>query len=322
MKRALLLFALPACLALACAGAPSKPQTDAELPAGAEAWSLFGRPLYPPVLPPDVRQQREMLSAQTEVAWQIRPESPEAQLAMGRRYFDLGRVREAVAVFAKGFEQFPTSAYFLRYRAQGYLAQRHFAAAAADVEKAFELLKGSRDSFEQDTVPNRRGVSTTTVNWNLWAILGHARYAEGDFVRAAAAWQKAVEASPPHDAEAVARLWLYLSLVAGGKAAEAPAVLAPVQREWEMMGDPAAHRLLLFLRDGGDEAALLAQARGGALDVDLVEIALALRHLGRGERPAAVDLLHRVEARDRWTDPPHILAEATLKRLGERPAKR
>lgn len=323
MKRALLLLALPGCLALACAGAsPSKPRTEAELPAGAQAWSLFGRPLYPPALPPDVKQQREMLFAQTEVAWQIRPESPEASLAMGRRQLDLGRVREAVAIFDDGVKKFPTSSYFLRFRAQGYLAERRFGPAAEDVQKALRQLEGSRDSFEQDTVPNRRGVPTTTFKWNCLAILGHARYAQADFAGAADAWRQAVAVSPPHDAQVAARLWLYLSLLAGGKAAEAPAALELVPKDWEMMGDPAAYRLALFFQGGGDEAALLAEARKGTLDVDLAETALGLWHLARGERPAGVDLLQKVEARDRWPEPPHIVAEATLQRLGERPAKR
>jgi tetratricopeptide (TPR) repeat protein len=336
MRRTFLGLALACALTTGCAGTPPPSTASAETSGAAtpaaptaraaatpETRSLFGEPLYPPVLPPEVQRQREIFYEQTEMAWQVRQNSAEARLAMGRRLIDLGRIREAVEVFTQGIEAFPTSPYFLRHRAQAYLALRQFDKVGPDIERGLALLNRVPDSFEQDTLPNQRGgTPTTTMRSNFWYYLGFTRYAQGDFPGAVAAWQKTVELSPTVDVGASARLWLYLALEAAGRKAETAAVLEPARDSWDILGDRGALRVLLLIRDGGDEPALLAEARTGALEADVVEAGLGLWHLRRGERRQGVELLRAVLARGNWPSPAAIAAEAELKRLGEKPARK
>jgi hypothetical protein len=69
------------------------------LPPGAEAWSLFGEPLFAPPLDPDTLRDREKRLAEARARSESAPGDPEAVIWLGRRTGYLGRYREAIAIF-------------------------------------------------------------------------------------------------------------------------------------------------------------------------------------------------------------------------------
>lgn len=319
MRRLFLAVPLLCLVVSGCAGAHSaRPRTDAALPSGAQAWSLFGEPLYPPTFPPEIQREREIIHSQAEIAWQVRPASTDTRLSLIRRLMDLGRYREALPLLDEGEESFPTSPHFPRLRAEVELALRRFDGVPPAVDKALQLFGNAPNTVERETTLNPRGQPVIMVRANLYAYLGLARYAQGDFAGAAAAFRDQLSIARDADADATARLWLHLALLAGGQNGEAAELLEPVNAAAKLLGDPTAHRVLLYLRDGGDEAALLADGEAGTLDLDLVEASLGLRHLARGERGPGVRLLQQVVSRGNWPSPAALLAEVQLVRLGEK----
>src|SRR5204862_3086047 len=99
-------------LCAACASKPAPPVADSEqyLPPDVEAMSLLGKPLHVPELPADERKKREHELAKAQHAYDIKPDSADAALDAGDRLADLGRYREAIAVFTEAIHRHPDDA--------------------------------------------------------------------------------------------------------------------------------------------------------------------------------------------------------------------
>ena len=66
-----------------------------------------------------------------------------------------GRYEEAVAVFSRGLEVLPDSAWLLRFRGHRYITLRRFDEAVADLERADALAQGRPDQVEPRLVHPR-----------------------------------------------------------------------------------------------------------------------------------------------------------------------
>ena len=96
-----------------------------------EAVSLLGKPLVPPALSAAVRARLEADLANASAALTRSPGDPEALIWVGRRLGYLGRYREAVSVFTRGVERFPSDARFLRHRGHRYITLDRWRSRAA-----------------------------------------------------------------------------------------------------------------------------------------------------------------------------------------------
>ncbi len=311
--RTLLLCALP--LFASCA-APA-PMPPAPLPAGAEAVSLLGEPLVAPALPAAVRAEREAQLAAARVAAEAAPGDAAALIWLGRRTAYLGRYREAIELFGRGVASHPEDARFLRHRGHRFITLRRFAAAEADLERAAGLIAGQPDEVEPDGLPNARNVPTSTLQSNIWYHLGLARYLQGDFEGALAAYRRCLEVSGNPDMLVATSHWLYMTLRRLGREEEARTVLAPIRADLDVIENTAYHRLLLMYRGELAPDALLAAARGGGeLDGATVGYGVGNWHLYGGRRDAALRTFREVLAGGPWASFGAIAAEAELARLG------
>src|SRR6266545_2091194 len=175
LRRALLLVAGCALAAALRAQAP-------EVPAGAEAVSMFGEPLTEVPMSAGERQEREARYAEARTAAAARPDDVEAQIWLGRRAAYLGHIREAVDVFTRALARWPDDPRLLRHRGHRYITLRRFDLAVADLERASRLAARRPDEAEPDEI--RSQAPGDTLRSNIWYHLGVAHYLAGEFAPA------------------------------------------------------------------------------------------------------------------------------------------
>lgn len=285
-------------------------------PSVPEAFSLLGEPLYPPVLPAEVGAERERELTEARARLAAAPGDPEALIWVGRRLGYLGRYREAVAVFSEGIARFPEDARFLRHRGHRFLTLRRFDLAEADLARAGDLVRERPDEVEPDGQPNERGIPTSTLQSNVWYHLGLARYLQGDFEGALAAYRECLAVSGNPDMLVATSHWLYMTLRRLGRAAEAAEILAPIHAGQEVIENQAYHRLLLMVRGELSPRELLAEAGGdtGSLDFATVAYGIATWHLYNGREDQARALYERILQGGQWAAFGYLAAEAEVAR--------
>ncbi len=286
---------------------------------GPEATSLLGRPLYSPALAPAVRAEREAQLAAARAQIEAHPGEAapvDALIWLGRRTAYLGRYREAIAIYTRALALHPDEPRLLRHRGHRHLTLRRFDLARADLERAAALLRGRPDEVEPDGLPNARGIPTSTLQSNVWYHLGLARYLQGDFEGALAAYRECERVSKNPDMLAATVYWLHLTLLRLGRETEAAAVLVPVGADWQLIENHSYHRLLLFFKGERGAEALLAGAGAEESGLDLATVAYGIGawHLAHGRRQAAQALFQKVLAGEQWPAFGYIAAEAELAR--------
>lgn len=320
MRPLLTALALAVLSLAACARSTPAPAPPSGERPRAEATSLFGEPLVSPELPAEVRADREARLAEARAAVAASPDDPDALIWLGRRIAYLGRHREAVDIYTRGIERFPRDARFLRHRGHRYITLRRFDLAAADLEKAAELIAGRPDEVEPDGLPNAAGIPTSTLQSNIWYHLGLARYLRGDFDQALRAYRECLKVSNNPDMQVATRYWLTMTLRRLGRAAGSPEVaqvLEPVRLDMKILENQAYHKLLLMFRGELPPEALLA-AGGDEVDPATTGYGVGNWYLVEGRREEAVDLFAHVVETGPWSAFGAIAAEADLHRLGER----
>ncbi len=190
------------------------------------------------------------------------PDDPEAWIWVGRRQAYLGRYAKAVATFTEGVERFPDDARFLRHRGHRRITQRRLPEAIADLERAAALVEGRPDEVEPDGLPNAQGVPTSTLQTNIWYHLGLARYLQGEFVAAAAAYESCRGLASNPDMLVAATYWLYLSRRRAGDDAAAARALEPIGDDLEIIENLDYYELLRAYGSDADADALLETAEG------------------------------------------------------------
>ena len=285
-----------------------------------EAFSLLGEPLYAPILPEPVREERERELAAARAALAAAPGDPEALIWVGRRLGYLGRYREAVAVFSEGIARHPDDARFLRHRGHRFLTMRRLKLAEADLARAAGLVRGRPDEVEPDGQPNERGIPTSTLQSNVWYHLGLARYLRGDFEGALAAYRECLAVSGNPDMRVATSHWLYMTLrrlgPQGEETAEAAEVLTPIHAGLDVIENQAYHRLLLMVRGELSPEEILAEAEGdaGSLDFATIGYGVANYHIYNGREAEADALFERILQGGQWAAFGYLAAEAEVAR--------
>lgn len=269
-----------------------------------------------PALSAELRAKFEAQLAEAKAAY-AKQASADALIWVGRRTAYLGRYKEAIFLFSRGITVYPKDARFYRHRGHRLLTLRCYADAAADFEKGLELTAGKPDEVEPDGLPNAKNIPTGTLQFNLWYHLGLARYLQGDFEGAVAAYRGCLNVSKNPDTVVATTHWLYMALQRAGRTGEADMVLGSVPDDIEVIEDHDYLKLLhLYLGKTAPEdleAALGQDAAGGLSDASL-GYGLANWHLYHGRKEEAGKLFRRIVAGDQWSSFGYIAAEAELDR--------
>lgn len=282
----------------------------------AEAISLLGQPLYPVPLPPSRKQALETELAQARAAYEQNPDDPERIIWLGRRTAYLGRYREAIGIYTDGINKHPNDARLYRHRGHRYITIRQLDKAIADLEKAATLIRGQPDQIEPDGQPNKYGVPTTTLHFNIWYHLGLAYYLSGDFRNALRCYRQCMKVSRWNDdALCATSHWLYMTYRRVGRTNEAAAVLKPIRQRMTILENHTYHQLLLMYKGQITPAELLASVKDDDLDMATVGYGIGNWYLYNGQPAKARELFQQVMERPNWAAFGFIAAEAELARL-------
>jgi tetratricopeptide (TPR) repeat protein len=294
-----------------------QPSPPAET-AGAEGVSLFGEPLVPPALLPEIGAGREAKLAAARAEAEAHPGDVDAQIWLGRRTAYLGRYREAIEIYTRALAGHPDEPRLLRHRGHRYLTLRRFDLAIADLENAARLVGGQPDEVEPDGLPNARNVPVSTLQTNIWYHMGLAYYFTGDHENAERAFRKCLELSKNADMQVATLHWLYMTLRRLGQIGEADEILAPIRTNMDIVENRAYHLLTLMYKGEIPPDSILTLA-GQDLDPPTLGYGVGDWHLYNGRRDEAVKAFRNVLAGHEWAAFGYIAAEADLKRLGETP---
>jgi len=130
-----------------------------EVPAGAQALTLSGKPLY------SAAPSQAVLDnlAAAKKTWAAGPDDADNIIWYGRRTAYTGDFRSAIEIFSEGIEKFPDDDRMYRHRGHRYISIREFDRAIADLEKASKLIEGRENETEPDGAPNAQNIPMMTT---------------------------------------------------------------------------------------------------------------------------------------------------------------
>lgn len=294
----------------ACAGSPLPPEAATD---PIEAISLLGDTLRRPAIAGDrlatMRAQRDSAHA----VWDADNSSPDGLIWYGRRVAYLGQFGDAIDLFSLGHERFPDDPRFLRHRGHRYLTTRQLALAIADFEQAASMVRGSPDQVEPDGQPNARNIPTSTLQSNIFYHLGLARYLQGEFESALAAWSEEAALGTNPDMRVATSYWRYLTLRRLGRTAEARALADSISPDLDIIENTAYHRLLLLF-SGRLSVDSLGGSGGGSPADASTAYGVGAWHLIEGRPDSATAHFRGLVAGSQWPAFGVLAAEAELAR--------
>lgn len=288
-----------------CCQCGREPGILPEIPAGAQAFSLDGRPLYPSQ--PDSQTVRKWEEARR--AHLADPADPDRLIWFGRWTAYRGDYREAIRIYTRGIEMFPSDARFYRHRGHRYITIREFDRAIRDFEKAVRLIAGKEDQIEPDGMPNPLNIPVSTLHTNIWYHLGLARYLKNDPESALRAYREGIKASANDDMLTATTHWLYMTLRRMGREAEADKVLKSVRPDMNVIENQAYHKLCLFYK-GELTREKLTEGEDSRIMNDAAAYGLAHWFLYNGSRDEAIEVYESILRGDTWASFGFIAAEA------------
>ena len=315
----LLAFAFNACDQRA-PGSEDVPGDDAPapgahpLPEGAQAFSLFGEPLYPNPAPPEVaaRQAEDIATARADYG--AAPDDADAIIWLGRRIAYTGLYREAIDVYSEGIAKHPGDARMYRHRGHRWISVREFDRAIEDLSHAASLVEGLPDEVEPDGQPNALGIPTSTLQSNIHYHLALAHYLNDDFESALPAYEDYIAVTTNPDQLVAIAHWWYMALRRLGRDEEAAAVLEPVTADLDVIENTSYHQLLLMYK-GEIEADELWNPEEEDPSGVAIAYGVATWHLYNGRDAQAEEMYRRILEGSGWAGFGYIAAEAEIARM-------
>ncbi len=276
-------------LGIALAAAPQAPATRAE-PSQSPAQRAFAEAnaAYE-------KRENEHALAAYERAISLEPGNADFHLGRGRALARLSRHSDAVEECTSALRLKPDSPAALRDRGHYYINLHRVQDAIPDLVRAEQREKKDRE---------------------IYYHLALAYYINGDFRRAAGAWQGCLDNAAKDDDVISCSAWLYPSLVRAGRKAEAEKALARITPEMKPKDNTAYFDRLMLFRGATTEEEVAKTIDKDAVSKPTVGYSIGLWHLleRRPERARAYfEKAASAEARQAFGA---VAAEAELKRMG------
>lgn len=282
-----------------------------------QALSLLGDTLRTLPLSGTIRARYEAQLAEARRAYERTPSNVDSIIWYARRLGYLGQLRESIEIYTRGIVRYPDNPWLYRHRGHRYISVRDFGAAARDLERATQLVRGTADEIEPDGQPNARNTPIGTLHSNIGYHLALAYYLQGNYPKAAEVAQREVDAATNDDRRVSMGHWLYMALRRSGRDAEAAAVLRPFGPNMEVIENQAYHKLMLLYKGMLPPDSVLTTGPGGELSVQDASAAYGVAnwYWYNGRRAEAEALFRRIVAGGQWGAFGTIAAEAELARL-------
>lgn len=270
----------------------------------------------PPQLSQETQRDFEAKLNEARELFQREPQSAERVIWLGRRTAYLGRYKEAIGIYTKGIERFPSDARMYRHRGHRLITLRCFDAAIADLEKASILIKGKPDEIEPDGLPNARNIPTSTLQSNIWYHLGLAYYLKGDFRRALRAYREAEKVSKNADMLVATTHWLYMTLRRLGREQEASTTLTMIKDDLDLIENADYYKMIGVYKGKLKPVNVWNEIseRSNSLSNATIGYGLGNWFLYNGQRAEAEKVFRQITSGNQWASFGYIAAEAELKR--------
>jgi tetratricopeptide (TPR) repeat protein len=230
--------------------------------------------------------------ARADAALKADPGNIEKFIALGIAQSGAQQMQEAVATFTRALAIAPNDPMLYRWRGHRYISTVRLDRALADLT---------------------RGYALDSTNYGILYHLGIVRFSRGEYAQAADMFKRAI-VRPPNVGELGGSIdWLWMSLMRGGKRAEAAAHLA--KHKGDSIGDNAYKARLKLYRGEITPAQLFTPADTGATQISTLAYGLGNWYLVRGDTANARAAFERSVAARGWPGFGFILAEVELRRL-------
>jgi len=222
------------------------------------------------------------------------PKNVDLLIALGDAYATVWNHKAALAVYDKAFALAPGKPLLYQQRGHRYLSIREFAKARPDLEQAVKLDEKLASA---------------------WYNLGVLRYAEGNFVGAAAAFEKNVALAERLETGIGGVDWQYMSLRRAKKDKEAAALLERVTPDLKIEGSSRLYfNRLLFYKGLKTEAELFANKLDD-IQTTTLSYGVGNFHLYNGRPAEAKRYFEKAVGTTAWPALAFIVGEADLKRM-------
>ncbi len=290
-----------------------------------EAVSLLGDSLYAPELPPARKQAYDSALRVAESNYRQDPDNLEHLIWKGRRLAYLSRYQEAIRVFTEAIRKFPDAPDPYRHRGHRYITTRQFDKAIRDLEKSAALAENKPVVIEPDGIPLPLPADHTpsSLQFNIYYHLGLAYYLNGDYGKAAEAYEKCLTYSQQDDDLAAAADWLYMAYRRLGEDEIAEKTLELVKEDMHIQENEGYFERLLMYKGLIEPDSLLKT--GSATSPTDRDLAIATQGYGvgnyylyEGDSARALPVLQDVVDGRYWAAFGYIAAEADLARIKQK----
>ena len=215
-----------------------------EVPEGAQALTLSGKPLYSATPGQAALDQL----AEANKNYDADPNDAENIIWYGRRTAYTGDFRGAIEIYSEGIERFPHDDRMYRHRGHRYISIREFDRAIADLEQAAKLIEGKENETEPDGQPNEQNIPVSSRHGNIWYHLGLAYYLNQDWENAFRAYQNGFNSGRNDDNRVSTTHWLYMIKRRMGDEEGAVKVLDVITADMTVIENFSYHQLCLFYK--------------------------------------------------------------------------
>jgi len=278
-----------------------------EVPAGAQALTLSGKPLY------SAAPSQAVLDnlAAAKKTWAAGPDDADNIIWYGRRTAYTGDFRSAIEIFSEGIEKFPDDDRMYRHRGHRYISIREFDRAIADLEKASKLIEGRENETEPDGAPNAQNIPVSSRHGNIWYHLGLAYYLKQDWENAFRAYQNGFNSGRNDDNRVSTTHWLYSIKRRMGDEEGAMQVLDVINPDMNIIENFSYYHLCLFYKGEMTLAELVGDSEDTPSGASMA-YGLANWYAVTGDDEKAREHLNALVATNSWAAFGVIAAEADL----------
>ncbi len=239
------------------------------------------------------------------------PDNADNIIWYGRRTAYLGNYKDAINIYSEGIRKFPEDTRFYRHRGHRYISIRKFDEAISDLEKAGQLITGTKNEVEPDGIPNAKNIPVSTLHGNIWYHLGLAYYLKHDYEKAFDAYTKCRQSGELHDNIVSSTHWLYMIQRRLGNKEMADKMLDPIMAEMDVIENQSYHKLCKLYK-GLIPLDSLEQTVTGNPTGDAIGYGIANWYFYNGEKTKAKDAMEALTQSKAFTSFGYIAAESDL----------
>ncbi|MFP4095124.1 MAG: tetratricopeptide repeat protein [Cyclobacteriaceae bacterium] len=291
-----------------------------------EAISLLGDTLYRMELPAARMQQYDSALRVAQQNYKQDSLSLDNIIWLGRRQAYLGHYRDAISTYTKGLAAFPDSPELYRHRGHRYISTRQFDKAIDDLLRSAELMNPETINEEPNgiPIPLPEDDQPSSLQFNVYYHLGLAFYLQGEYGKAAQAYEKCLKTCRTDDEIAATADWLYMSYRRLGEDEVAEETLAMIKEDMQIKDNEGYFERLMMYKGMLPPDSLLKLDH----NIPLADRSLALAtqgygvgnfYLSNGEQEMGLQIMEEIVEGRHWAAFGYIAAEADLARKKNSP---